>query len=238
MKFLAVVALLLFISCASSTQTPAKEGLAELRLIVNVRLPDSIQQTIITQKIWYKNNLAIEEVKSTATVTDQKGVSVSNNPISYFRYNDLDKKQAFLLSSFEADPSVIDQYTYASKKGIEMQGGFGFHEKKEMTYYSSPTILSDTVEAGVKTKRLRIQQGSEGQIVWTDLFFSCRFPWIFDMASNLSRQQDCPCTKAVSYAAAYGVESYRIELVLLRDYLTPAEQKIFAAWKKKFATKS
>lgn len=227
MKFFFLPLILLFGSLSYHDAETFNSGVIEIRLI---RYQEDKIESVLVQKVWFDNEFAIEEIRSEAMITDNRGVSVSNYPVTTFRFNDLRNRKAFVFSSFTDSARIVSQYSFDRKKGIEIPGGFGFHEIKTIEFSGAAQSLKDTVEQGFIVRRLKVFSNTAGRISYSELSFSCQIPTFFDLATNLSPQTGCPCFRQVVNVPGKPVAMFKIELVLVRNKLTDKERKLFRSW--------
>ncbi len=180
-------------------------------------------------KIWFKDSLAIEEVRFIKMHEEPGGISCLEYPISHYRFSDLRKGFIYEFNSFRDSAGLIRKYTYADS--IMPVGGWGFNYNRNGD--GTHVLLPDTVIDNVSYKRAKISRGTEDQPYIVLCYSRCdKKGTVFNLIPNLSTVIGCPITRTYVFSPRRIGLHLTQEVKFIADTLTAAEQRVFDAWEK------
>ncbi|MET0393584.1 MAG: hypothetical protein ABW019_10610 [Chitinophagaceae bacterium] len=188
-------------------------------------------------RIWYKDSLAVEEIKGVWISEDSSGNETRFVSVSHFTFIDIPTRSLYDYSSFSDTARLIRKYTHPDS--IPVPGGWTFYNpSKEFPGYAPPVKMSDTTISGISYQRMMIgytdpssPSPSESRFI---AYFRCdKKDWmIFSMVKYFAEKLGCPCTRIdyVTESADLLPLSQQVEFVT--GQLTAEELKVFDTWKR------
>lgn len=181
-------------------------------------------------KIWYKDSLVIEEVRSVQIVEDAKN-STQTTIIENYRFNDLRSRMTYEYKKFSDTASLIRKYSLDDS--IKIYGGWNFKFKRKLEYQGTPEFLSDTTIDQVNYKRIKLTMTMGDHLLFIVCYQRCdKKGTIFDHDPDLSKITGCPTVKVFIFSPEKKDIPNSSETNFLTDTLTNEELKVFAAWER------
>ena len=227
MFFILVIAF----SCSSVRNGVADIEVINFETIIYDLSQDSsiVPALTIQQKVWRKDSLAIEEVKSLKIVSDDKGTR-QTTVLEGFRFNNLRSKTVYEYKTF-SDTATLSRKYFLDDSSVSIQGGWNFRFKRNVEFSKSPEHLNDTLIDRVIFKRLRVYV--KNSKIFMDCYFRCdKKNTFFTHDLLLSKKVGCPLVKFLTYSPIRKNPGQSAEISFLSDSLTNEELKVFDAWEK------
>jgi hypothetical protein len=205
----------------------------------NPRIHDYIMDETFWQnpRIWYKDSLAIEEIKQMSTDEDPFGNETKTVSIRHFTFIDIKTRSLYDYTSFSDTAKLIRKYTQSDS--IPVPGGWTFYgEAKELSGFEPPENLSDTMIDNVLYKRVKliyINPTSQEKIREESIaYFRCDIKNImFSLVKNISKKNGCPCVRKDQIPTSLkNPVAVSLQIEFVANKLTPEELKVFDAWEK------
>lgn len=188
-------------------------------------------------RIWYKDSLAIEEIKGLTIEEDTLGKETRTVGLMHFTFIDIPTRSLYEYTSFSDTARLIRKYTQPDS--VIVPGGWTFYAPaKEYPGFDPPEILSDTSINGVAYKRRRIKYAnpsSVGQKKQESIaYFRCdkKGKMLFSLLKNFSKEIGCPCVRIDHLPDTAGFFPVLQQVEFVSDELTAEELKVFNAWEK------
>jgi hypothetical protein len=231
MKIYLFLSFVVFGFCSCAGQSGSEWQVVELELsfyhVQNNSAPKLVQS--FKQRVWYKDSIAIEEVRS-ITITDSNGKSETRFLVTEYRFNDLRSKTIYVYKNLSDTATLIKKYSF--QDSVPVIGGWGFNLKKELAYEGEPEAMKDTVVGGVHYKRYRLQRNNNNRPFYSIVLLRCdETNPIFNLAENLNQKFGCVCAGVYNYSQGQSQTVLTIVNFLKAD-LTPMQKKVFKAWEE------
>ena len=214
-------------SNAVSTVDSAK---GMLELIVQFYSRTVVPPFTYQARIWYRNELVVEEINSMDFVTDTAGrETVSSHPLYYLCYNK-SSPRVYAYRNF-ADTAVVSTI-YSNQDSIIKAGALNFYRPEAITYVSKPESLPDTVISNINYSRIKFERETKGYRFNSIGYFRC------DQKASIFRfmkydNKACPMVRLDDMAdTSFSVSSSR-EIRVLRDSLTNFEEQVLTTWENR-----
>ena len=181
-------------------------------------------------RIWYKDKLAIEEVKMLKIKTDTADRQSVENVVTHYIFMDPDTHSFHYYKEFSDTARAFLQYTGIDS--FSVHGGWNFYTKRDIDYKGVPVILADSVINHVQYKRVRFNRlkGKSGYI--SIGYFRCdKMGTMFKLDQSYSEKLGCPLVRLDEYPVLKG-SPRSLEIIFETDTLTNAELKVFEAWER------
>lgn len=185
-----------------------------------------------SQKLWYQDSLAIEEVRYIKIATDSKNNTVKEYPIMNFRFNDLRKRTVYEYQNLSDTAKLIRKYSF-DDTSIQMTGGWNFKHIRNWGHNGPATHLPDTIIDNVIYNRKSFFRGDEKFPYIMICYFRCdKKETIFTLDPFISKEIGCPLVKMYHYSPINKGMHIFSEVKIFANKFTPEEQKVFDTWKK------
>lgn len=189
-------------------------------------------QPILTNdfRIWYKDSMAIEEVKLIRFITDTAGNESTETVVMHYAFIYPASKSFYYYKNFSDTAAIIKKY--AGIDSFITDGGWNFYTKRNIEYTGFPDIINDTVINQVNYKRVKFNTQKEDNDYVSIGYFRCdKKRVIFKFDSDYSEKLGCPLVRIDDLPVEKGNPT-RSELSFISDTLTKEELKVFDAWER------
>jgi hypothetical protein len=184
-----------------------------------------------SDKIWFWDSLAIEEVRELNITEEYKGASHKSYDIRHYRFCDLRKKSVYEFCTFEENPQFLRKYSF--NDSLPVIGGWGFNFSRKFDKMEKVIYLTDTLINNRVNKRATIIQTINNIPYEIYCLFDCsRKGTCFDLSLGVSEKVGCPLVYYYYSSPLRKGLHMTSEVNLLRNHLTEKEEKVFNAWKK------
>lgn len=184
----------------------------------------------MTQRIWRRGTLVIEECKS---VIGSKNEIGDEYQIEY-RFNDLKTMMAYTFRTFSDTAEILERYSLNDT--IPRIGGWGFGYKPR---YATPIGISvklpDTTIDKIEYGRYRVSMKRNNEVqFYTDCLTRCeKKGTLFSFKEFAQGKIACPIVRVYSFSQSNSVTPSSGTVDFLRNSLSGDEERIFKAWEKK-----
>jgi hypothetical protein len=228
-----ILIIITFTSCASGQPAASVKNIQVVEYITQHYEPAANDLSnpfwSFKDKIWFKDSVAIEEVRQLNIHENAKGIKSQEYAIRHYRFSDLRKGVVYEYKSFSDTATLIWKYAY--RDSVQVIGGWGFNYVRhgDGTY----EILSDTVIDDISYKRAKVSRGTKELPYIIICYFRCdKKGTIFNLDPFLSDIIGCPLVKIYNFSPVKKGLHITSEVKFLPDTLTSEELKVFAAWEK------
>jgi hypothetical protein len=181
--------------------------------------------------IWHSDGFVVEEMRTTVENTTEAGVTTSKERTDRYTLISPNSKKLVSFLSFSDTASINRVDTIDPVFGIK--GGWNFHSTKNIEFKRTPTILLDTIIAGITYKRIRYQDKTDNEKSYSIGFIRCDKPMMFSFEKQYCATLNCPMMRIESFIVGQAHPYYVMEIQYLADSLTPKEKRILDSWKIK-----
>lgn len=182
-----------------------------------------------TERIWFKDSFAIEQVRQIKIDEDGKGRQTTTYPVLLYRFTNLRTAEVYEYKSFSDTASLIRKYIYSDS--VKSTGGWGFYLYRGLSDSTSIRYLPDTVINGTKyghaffTRRMSgIDYNIDG---W---FLTEKRATHFSLDQASYRTTGIPMVGYHLYPQGPRGLNAISEVTFIADELTALEEKIFTTW--------
>ena len=203
-----------------------------------VRIYDSTRQGYLNEfiapdmKIWYKDNLVIEEIKTVKITDTSEGITKEVN-VAYYLFIDTKSKVFYNYSSFSDTAKILNKYSQADTMEIPGLGGWRFYASHDLNAIESPRFLADTTINYIVYKRVQLIVKGKNTLTTVIGYLRCdKKGTMFQIDKNFSKKMGCPMVRVDYLASPQDPLSVSTEIVFINDSLSKAELKVFEAWEK------
>ena len=187
-------------------------------------------------RIWYKDSLAIEEIKGVTIQQEANGKETRSVAVMHFTFIDIPSRSLYEYTSFSDTARLLRKYTQPDS--VIVPGGWTFYAPaKEYPGYDLPETMSDTSINGVLYRRMRIKY-TNPSLPWQAkqiyvAYFRCdkKDQMIFSLVKDFGEKLGCPCTRLDEMVPS-DVISLSQQIEFVADKLTAEEIKVFDTWEK------
>ncbi len=179
-------------------------------------------------KIWFKDSLAIEEIKRVHQTQFDDNVTVIDS-IHHYSFIDLRTKAVYEYTSFSDTATLIRKYVHADSIPFER---WGFWIPTDLKI-EVKCALPDTLINKVYYKRLKLVLKQNNQDIQYVGFLRCdKKGTMFDLVNGFSDKVGCPLVRLDVILSSYPPYPLSNEIKFVSDTLSQEELKVFAAWEK------
>jgi hypothetical protein len=236
LQYYLLISFVIFASCVSVKH---KNSIKRTEVIQNrfqqfTSASNDLSKPILdfNEKVWYKDSMAIEEVRYQNVVTDSKNNTSVDYPIRNYRFNDLRKRTVYEYKSFSDTAAIIKKYSL-DDTSIKLASGWNFKHFRNWGYDNVDKNLSDTVIENVTYKRVQLRRTMLNFKYIMICYFRCdKKGTIFNLDEGISKITDCPLVKYYHIPLQKKGLNLFSEIIFSADKFTKEEQKVFDAWKK------
>jgi hypothetical protein len=186
----------------------------------------------ILERVWYQDNMAIEEVRVINMVTDSKDNTVTDYPIKCYRFSDLRGNAAYEYSSFNDTAKLIRKFSY-NDTSIRVAGGWGFKHNRIFKNIGQLEKLTDTVINKMKFSRIT------NKYVFYEVTYSMTYLMrcdkkgsAFSLVTSMKEADGCPIVNLYQQPHGDIGLHFSSEIRFISDTFNTTEQSVFDTWKK------
>jgi hypothetical protein len=183
-----------------------------------------------TLKVWYKDSMAIQEVRKINAVT-KGGITIVNNPIVKYRFIDLRSNSYYdYLSLYDTSQMIKKGSLDTFFKG----GGWAFFASNNISIAGGVQFLADTTISGVLYKKAKLYSSKETIEKGYQIgYFQCDIKdMMFSLEKKLSSSQQCAMTKIYTFVTGNPTPVASLQVNFVSNELPPEIRKIFDVWEK------
>jgi hypothetical protein len=180
-----------------------------------------------SHRIWFKDSMAIKEVKITGFETDTAGKQTMKEATQYYLFADLTTNSFYEYNTFSDTAHIRKDYFENDTSQVTDASELYFKKKiNDIT----PGSLNDTTIENISYKRIRFKRPGKNSICIAYLRCDVKSP-LFEIYKY--KGQICPIAKTYDYAMDNSSSPVvSVEVKFLSDTLTSEEKKVFIAWEK------
>ena len=228
-----VLNIIAFTSCVSGRPISSGKNTEVIEYITQHYQPDAKDLStpfwIFKDKAWFKDSMAIEEIRELNIQEAANGKTTQEYIIRHYRFSDLRKRAVYEYISFSDTATLIRKYSYSDS--VQVIGGWGFNYIRHLNYQGIVEKLPDTVIGDKDYKRTIISRYVNDLPYTIICYFRCdKKGTIFNMDPTLSKTIGCPLVKLYWSSPIKKGLHMSTEVNFLSDTLTVEEIKVFTAW--------
>ncbi len=189
-------------------------------------------------KTWYKDSIVIQERLGLRGHTSVDGTYKRWVELIGYTLIDLRRGWFYHYKTFTDTAALVGKWEQNDSASFAKYGWtWTFYNENQglMAPAREPLPLSDTVRMGIHYKRFIFPRTNrDSSKTWFVAYFQCdRKGTFFQLNKALSRKMGCPLTRYETIPQDTNSIAVAEEVEFVRDSLTAAELKVFAAWEKK-----
>ncbi len=232
MKYLFAIILLIFLLSCNTTKKMRKayggKVLIEWDLDSNNVMPSIERSPCSKHYFLYRDSFVVDAVQGLKIKTVYKKSRTSICDTSVFQFGNLKTNQYYRYKNFVDTAKMFYQLSYpdSAYEGFVFQGD-------KLSKIKDKSLLRDSIINNVKYKVYEEKYVYKGDSIYRRAYYSLNynlnpitFGYYFD-----SNNQMYSLVQIDGYYIKTGYFT-RTRISLLRDYLTPEEEKVFATWEK------
>src|SRR6187401_1270730 len=147
-----------FILSCTSQHSITKAGAIHftIKFYDSLKQQYTIEDVFPDMNVWYKDELFIEEIKTSETHSDTNGTITRKTPVAYYLFIDRHSKSFYHYSSLSDTAKIIDKYTLADTAMLRGLGGWAFYKTLSTEIAGTLKTLTDTVIEKIVYKRAQV----------------------------------------------------------------------------------
>lgn len=183
-----------------------------------------------TLKIWYKGNLAIEEIARINFHEDAAGKRFRTTTIMHYTFIDPTSGMYYLYKNFSDTASIFKTGPIDS---LESNGGWNFHGDIPVHFKSDPEFVADTTINNIIFKRVTFKHEIHKRDYITTAYLRCdKKETMFNFYKSFSEKMDCPVIKTYTRVVNEIPQPLYSEIDFIADTLTQYQLKVFDTWER------
>lgn len=189
------------------------------------------------QKIWYKNQMTIKEMKGFYSNTMNKQTTMTY-PVHCYLFKYQPTGIIYEYRHFSDTAQVLQ--VFKKTDYVSLVSGVPYQDEQLPQLKShGDDYLSDTLVDQVNYKRrLLHREDSTGKLYYFMVYFRCDkkdgFLKSYNLALEESKKVGCPATKSYAVLSPHNkLPLFSEKILFFADSLTKEEEKVFAAWEKR-----
>lgn len=181
-------------------------------------------------KIWYKDSLAIEEVKTIRFLRKPGGEKSVEEFIKHHVFIYPPSRSFYYYKTFSDTAAIIKKYSGTDSFGIH--GGWNFYKERNLEFSGTPEVMSDTAIEQVQYKRVKYKT-KKGDLDYISItYFRCDNKIsMFKFDKAYSEKIGCPMVRIDDFPVEKG-NPMTAQIAFLTDTLSLRELRVFDAWEK------
>jgi hypothetical protein len=181
-------------------------------------------------KIWFNNDLAIEQIATVHINIDTLSRRAVKEEIRFYAFVNFKSQKVTFYKTFFESATILRRNLPI--KTLEEEGGWNFRKRDTLKYEGSALARPDTNIDGKLYKKFEFNTTTKGSPARSDALFRCGATGrSFTIETCFSEKIGCSMVKLFTFPLSrYSPDS--AEILDVSDKLDPAELRVFNAWYK------